>query len=49
MGEISRLLEFRAPFYAAATDLILDTSDLDPEATCDAIIELYAEQEKNGI
>jgi shikimate kinase len=41
MGKISRLLEFRAPFYAAATDLILDTSDLDPEATCEAIIALY--------
>ncbi|MHA1370419.1 MAG: shikimate kinase [Promethearchaeota archaeon] len=41
MAEIVRLLEFRKPFYAAATNLLIDTSNLPIEDVVDKVIELY--------
>jgi len=43
MQEIEKLLATRAPFYAAATDLIIETSDNEIDAIVAQIINLYDE------
>ena len=40
-GEIERLLKIRAPFYAAATNLVLDTSNLSIDEVARRIIALF--------
>jgi shikimate kinase len=40
-AEIERLLKIRAPFYAAATDLVIDTSNLSIDEVATRIIGLY--------
>ena len=43
LQEIKKLLATRAPFYAAATDLIIETSDNDVDDIVAQIINLYEE------
>ena len=43
LQEIKKLLAIRAPFYAAATDLTIDTSDNDIDDIVAQIINLYEE------
>ncbi len=41
MGEIHRLLEFRAPFYNAATEYQVDTSNLTIDEIVEKICKIY--------
>ncbi|MFX0101629.1 MAG: shikimate kinase, partial [Candidatus Hodarchaeota archaeon] len=41
MYEIEKLLSFREPFYAAATNLVIDTTNLSKEDVAREIIRLY--------
>lgn len=41
MHEITRLLAARAPFYTAATPLVIDTSDLDTGAVAARVVALF--------
>ncbi len=41
MHEIQTLMEFRAPFYNAATEYQIDTSDLTLEEVIEKIVEIY--------
>ena len=41
MAEIQKLLEFRAPFYSAATEYQVDTSNLNIEEIVEKIIKIY--------
>ncbi|MHA1276234.1 MAG: shikimate kinase [Candidatus Helarchaeota archaeon] len=41
MGEIHKLLKFRAPFYYAATEHQIDTTQLTVEEVVQKIIEIY--------
>jgi shikimate kinase len=48
MKEIENLLCFRSPFYAAATNLEIDTTDLTEEGVAREIIDLYEEKREQG-
>ena len=39
--EIQKLMEFRAPFYNAATEYQIDTSDLTIEEVIEKVVEIY--------
>ena len=41
LAEIHRLLEFRAPFYNAATEYQIDTSNLNVDEVMEKICEIY--------